>query len=301
MMEPLIARADTWFFEPASNMPVDSSEAVVALALKGIARIKLNSARIKVHRYCAFSDTPIFSEKHCDLKPAARDVGMRDGEAAPSACGCSGLFEDTSNSSSSRPSTSPLPSPSSSLSSASSSNPSIMDYLGQNMPFSSHLSAKFCLKAALTIAQSFETLPYPNAGAVQGTPVQFASNFGLNGPRTMPAFACCAMQSSYAMLMLCQKTRATTDANSNQTVGSLLRQLRQGLQKVVGALENYSMSFEALSGMRGEFGQPFPRRSFLHVPSGHSERKIIDSTHRSDQRCNGGCLARHGIMQWFPM
>lgn len=253
MMEPLIARADTWSFEPASNMPVDSSEAVVALALKGVARIKLNSARIKIHRYCAFSDTPIFSERHCDLKPVARDVEMQEGDITPSVCGCSGLFEDTSTSSSSRPSTSPLPSPSSCLSSTSGSNPSIMDYLGPNMPFSSHVSAKFCLKAALSIAQSFETLPYPNTAGVQGTPTQLSPGLGLNRPRTMPAFACCAMQSSYAMLMLCQKTRATTDANSNQMVGSLLSQLRHGLQKVVGALENYSISFEALSGMRGEF------------------------------------------------
>lgn len=252
MMEPLIARADAWSLEPASNMPVDQFEAVVALALKGISRIKLNSARIKIHRYCAFSDTPIFSERHCDLKAAIQDGELQDGDAAPSACGCSGLFEDTSNSSSSCPSSSPLSSPSSSLSSGSGSSHSIMDFPGQNMPFSSHVSAKFCMKAALSIAQSFETLPYPNPKCVQGTPAHFSSDISHNAPRTMPAFACCAMQSSYALLMLCQKTRSTNDASSNQMASGLLNQLGQGLQKVVGALENYSISFEALSGMRGE-------------------------------------------------
>lgn len=40
-LEPLLARADTWYSD-SSNMAVDASEAVVALALKSIARIKLN-------------------------------------------------------------------------------------------------------------------------------------------------------------------------------------------------------------------------------------------------------------------
>ena len=40
--EPLVARADTWSCQLPSAEPVDPSEAVVALGLKGIARIKLN-------------------------------------------------------------------------------------------------------------------------------------------------------------------------------------------------------------------------------------------------------------------
>ena len=42
IVEPLVTRADTWSLGPASAMSVDSSEAIVAIALKGIARIKLN-------------------------------------------------------------------------------------------------------------------------------------------------------------------------------------------------------------------------------------------------------------------
>lgn len=64
------------------------------------------------------------------------------------------------------------------------------------------------------------------------------------------------MQSSYAMLMICHKMRATNgegfiDQRNEYLVSSLISQLFNGLQKVVGALDNYSMSFEALSGMRG--------------------------------------------------
>lgn len=40
-LDPLLARADAWSTY-SSAMPVDASEAVVALALKSIARIKLN-------------------------------------------------------------------------------------------------------------------------------------------------------------------------------------------------------------------------------------------------------------------
>ncbi len=58
------------------------------------------------------------------------------------------------------------------------------------------------------------------------------------------------------MLMICHKARATIgegfiDQRNERLVSSLTSQLRNGLQKVVGALDNYSMSFEALSGMRG--------------------------------------------------
>ena len=64
------------------------------------------------------------------------------------------------------------------------------------------------------------------------------------------------MQSSYAMLMVCHKMRATNsegimDQWNEHLVSSLTSQLRSGLQKVIGALDNYSMSFAALSGMRG--------------------------------------------------
>lgn len=40
-LDPLLMRADAWSTDP-SIMPVDASEVVVALALKSIARIKLN-------------------------------------------------------------------------------------------------------------------------------------------------------------------------------------------------------------------------------------------------------------------
>lgn len=66
--------ADAWFIYDRSpvDQPVDQSEAVVAKTLRAIARMKINSARIKIHRYCAFIDQPIFQKRHCDLEPAVQ-------------------------------------------------------------------------------------------------------------------------------------------------------------------------------------------------------------------------------------
>ena len=76
-------------------------------------------------------------------------------------------------------------------------------------------------------------------------------------PRTMPSlFACGAMQSSYVMLMIFHKIRAKSgeglmDQWNNHLISSLTSQIRDGLEKLVQALDDYSKSFEALSGMRG--------------------------------------------------
>lgn len=77
-------------------------------------------------------------------------------------------------------------------------------------------------------------------------------------PRMMPVFACCAMQSSYAMIMLCYKTRAmgfvgAVDDGRESPASKLLSQLQDGLGLILDALRNYSLAYEALGGMRGMF------------------------------------------------
>lgn len=73
----------------------------------------------------------------------------------------------------------------------------------------------------------------------------------------IPVFACCAMQSSYAMIMLSYKTRAMgfigmLDDGTESPAKKLLGQLGDGLQMVLDALKNYSVAYEALGGQRGE-------------------------------------------------
>jgi len=64
------------------------------------------------------------------------------------------------------------------------------------------------------------------------------------------------MQSSYALLMLYYKSRVTDrpdgslDSLLNNPI-QLVHELRLGLGRVIGAVKNYSIAFEALDGMRG--------------------------------------------------
>jgi hypothetical protein len=85
-------------------------------------------------------------------------------------------------------------------------------------------------------------------------------------PRMIPVFACCAMQSSYAMIMLSYKTRAMgfMGVVEDSPAKKLLEQLGDGLQLVLDALKNYSMAYEALGGQRG---MSFPFLSFLFLSS----------------------------------
>lgn len=74
----------------------------------------------------------------------------------------------------------------------------------------------------------------------------------------VPMFACCAMQSSYAMIMLCHRTREAGLANVfdeglQLQTSTLLLQLTIGLQLILTALKNYALAYEAIGGMRGAF------------------------------------------------
>lgn len=51
------------------------------------------------------------------------------------------------------------------------------------------------------------------------------------------------------------------NSNSNQTptpTDRLILELRQGLERIIGAVRNYTIAFEALVGMRGGFLFSFP-------------------------------------------
>lgn len=262
-LEPLVARSDAWLLASTTTAPVDPAEAVVARSLRCMASIKLNSARIKVHRYCAFFDIPVFSRRHCDLKSLGSGGGGVDEEPRRwPTCSCSSTFASagsvlgsattpTTRSASATATASTGLSPSSSDGTGGgyhygqhgvqgiSANASIttttttttppppqqQQHLQQpalltttNFPFSSHQSARICLKSALAIAHCFDELPFPNptgccgvtaaAGTASASPPVFLSpTSSIVCPRTMPSFACCAMQCAYALLMVHQKTK----------------------------------------------------------------------------------------------
>lgn len=351
LLEPLLSHSETWLLTSTTTSPVAPGEAVVARSLRCMASIKLNSARIKLHRYCAFFDIPVFSRKHCDLK-SLRDADNNPGGDEPRrwpTCSCS-TFANPFTSISATPgsSTTGGGGASSSIRSPSSDGAGSLQTnfpvaatapFGQaqatmisaqqqqlqhqqqvaSFPFSSHQSAKICLKSALNIAHSFDELPFPNPTGVSQHQQQSLSQHpqagagvlgGVGGgaggpapcflsptsatvcPRTMPSFACCAMQCAYALLMVHQKTKSmypysaevasiaggaggsgvpnsnnghngggVIDSNGNGNgagaprplvVNSLLVRLQQGLTSIYATLSNYSTAFEALGGMRGE-------------------------------------------------
>lgn len=379
LIEPLLSHSETWLLTATTTSPVAPGEAVVARSLRCMASIKLNSARIKLHRYCAFFDIPVFSRKHCDLK-SLHDADNHGGDEPRRwpTCSCNS-FVNPFTSISATPTSSTGGGGGSSIKSPSSdgagplptsfpvatapfsqTQAAMMTAQQQqlqqqqqlsNFPFSSHQSAKICLKSALNIAHSFDELPFPNptgvapqtqqhslaqnahagAGVVGGlgaggppAPCFLSPTSATVCPRTMPSFACCAMQCAYALLMVHQKTKsmypysaevatiaggagAGAVPNSNNghsggvidnngsgngagaprplVVNSLLVRLQQGLSSIYATLSNYSTAFEALGGMRGE-------PDVALVPFVKSTLLTIFT--RSNPECYRGVTSFHG-------
>ncbi|OTA69070.1 hypothetical protein K449DRAFT_383969 [Hypoxylon sp. EC38] len=258
LLEPLITKSESWVLNCPLTQPVDKRESVLSQSLRCISRIKLNSARIKVHRYCAFFDLAVFSGKHCDLKSTTeRDVADSPDIIQLQACCTSMGSTPSAHSSHSGSGGSVSPT----LSSRSTPNADCCGFTYQptpilTFPFSTHHSSKICLKSALNIAQAFDSLPYPNpTGLLCDTPCYIGPTSTLITPRTMPAFACCAMQCSYALLMVKDRTESMYPAATGEAgplVDNLRDRLQQGLVSILVTLENYATAFEALGGMRDQ-------------------------------------------------
>ncbi|KAJ5246205.1 hypothetical protein N7468_001188 [Penicillium chermesinum] len=238
----------------------DCHESTTARSIRSIAHIKLSSAQIKTHRFRAFSDIPIFIKKHCDLTAATNPGSIQDNkiQGLSSAhqphnisCSCSSLdqFQRASSAEYMTPSDS---------STSSDIHPNIPQYpqipFAPGFPYSPQQSAKICLRAALVISRTFESLPYP-----QPLTSSHHNRSPQRLPRTMPSFACCLMQSSYAMFMIFYKASVAkqfSPSSERDLMGDstdrLIEELRQGLEKIIVAVSNYSMAFEALDGMRDE-------------------------------------------------
>ncbi|KAE8444710.1 hypothetical protein EG329_014270 [Mollisiaceae sp. DMI_Dod_QoI] len=219
--------ADTWILQGSPTSPLESTEEVVSRALRSMARIKLNSARIKIHRYCAFYDNPVFVGKYCDL----------DSKSPASPASSLSTYE--------------LDSPSSSNGLSSVLVPDMVDLL----PFTRHQSTKICLKAALNIAQTFNDLPFPNpTGEFCMPPCYLTPTSMLVAPRLMPSLACCAMQCTYTLAMVHSRLDSIFLENgaANPVAENLLMRLRMGLTSISTIFENYATAFEALSGLRDQ-------------------------------------------------
>ncbi|KAK2737556.1 hypothetical protein FQN57_007491 [Myotisia sp. PD_48] len=246
---------------PAPTNPTPDIEAIAAQSIRDISRIKLCSARIKTHRFRAFLDIPIFIKKHCDLTcasignpeiEAANKEADKDAMQKPISC-CSGSLSQIQT----PPSTVSGQSPSRTSTAPEASSPRWIPS-EDSFPYTNFESTSICLDAALTIARMFDSLPFPTPTYekdLDPSSIYPGFNHAALVPRTMPSFACCAMQSSYAMLMLYYKSRVPRLDDSGGPLSNLDElgtQLQNGLECVVRAVKNYSIAFEALDGMRDE-------------------------------------------------
>ncbi|KAJ5544029.1 hypothetical protein N7494_005308 [Penicillium frequentans] len=133
-----------------------------------IARVIAHSARIKLHRFRAFLDIPIFLDKYCGL---------------------SAIYQKNTYP--------PLPQL---------RGPKNFDSV---FPFTVPESSLICLKSSLVVARAFKNIYSPNP-CYTDEPRQPGTCQAITQvhPRSLPFFACAAMQSSYVLLMLHHRVQA---------------------------------------------------------------------------------------------
>ncbi|CAK7266618.1 hypothetical protein SEPCBS57363_002181 [Sporothrix epigloea] len=244
---PLVDQAETWTWAGNLAPVVDPAETCLIGSLRNMARIKLNSARIKVHRYCAFYDVPVFSGRQCDFRPTKGSATDGDEQMPWALCSCSpqsslqsslhsvgtSLSHSASVTDSTKVNDTGSPESSTYVSSHASppkttggspsqsqqhaqqqiQQPLLQQLLGINTstvqsPYSSHHSAMICLRSALNIASGFDGLPYPNPTGQYGLDIGFLSATSpIVAPRMLPSFVCCAMQGAYVFLSIYNRTK----------------------------------------------------------------------------------------------
>jgi hypothetical protein len=258
MLENNIDEVLQKYASPTTNLVVspamDAAEHTLVTSLRSQALIKLSSARIKLHRYRAFRDVPIFTRRHCDLDQADTS------SPRPLGCSCHSALPAASYRSTDGASTG-----------------------AREISISDQAAAKICLKAALAIGRAFESLPYPNPAQLplsSLSPPTLSTFSATVAPRTMPSFACCAMQSCYTLLTLCYKSlEMRCFTTRSPTVDKGLEELYAGVDRVLKALQNYAIAFEALSGMTREFAYHTPAYSRLSANKGaRASRRSFGST-----------------------
>ncbi|KAF7592979.1 hypothetical protein BBP40_012215 [Aspergillus hancockii] len=187
----------------------------------------IHSARIRLHRFRAFLDHPIFLGEHCGLKSI-------------------NIFDYWSSSHR--------------------LSPSRVVKINSIFPFSEEQSAAICLKSSLTVSRIFRNLKPPNLHYT-GTAPDKESTHGPSAsrsPGSLPYLACCQMQSFYALIMLLRKARASLcsgditacyhllsqpDPTSEvQDAERLVEELRHALESLIASMKA-DIVFEGVAGM----------------------------------------------------
>ncbi|KAJ5717045.1 hypothetical protein N7488_002691 [Penicillium malachiteum] len=120
-----------------------------------------------------------------------------------------------------------------------------------SFPFTEQESSVMCLKSSLVIARALENLPLRS----------------VSTPHILPYFVCAAMQSAYVLLTSYYRIRAALESghlslyhyllncpdpdSETQDAERLIRELRQGMEYIIGALK-FAQMFEGVGGMSQE-------------------------------------------------
>ncbi|KAE8419381.1 hypothetical protein BDV36DRAFT_136558 [Aspergillus pseudocaelatus] len=191
----------------------------------------IHSARIRLHRFRAFLDHPLFLGEHCGLN----SINRID-------------FLNTSH---------PL-------------SPSRLTKINSTFPFTEQESAAICLKSSLTVSRVFRHLTPPNlyyTDAPSDNDALPGSSTSRFCPRSLPYMACCQMQSFYALTMLLRRVRTSLSSGDLQACYHLLSQpepgsevqdaerlveeLRHGLESLSASMRA-DVAFEGVVGMARE-------------------------------------------------
>ncbi|CAG8399111.1 unnamed protein product [Penicillium salamii] len=206
--------------KPKYNGAIESS------AAQGMWRVA-TVARIRLHRSRAFMDIPLFLDKYCDL------AAIQERMEATSAF-----------------------------------DPRRTPHLDSVFPFTEQDSSLVCLKSAQVIARTLENIPIANPHLHPFVAADRKPN-GVTGkaPYMLPFFMCAAMQGFYVLLMLHYRLRAALESkhlpmyyyllhspqidSESQDAERLLRELRQGMESIIGAVKLAHM-FEGVGSMSQE-------------------------------------------------
>lgn len=199
------------------------------------------SARIKLHRFRAFGDYPVFLDKFCDLSSIN-----------------SSHFSEFSFTLS----------------------PGKLADIGSIFPFTEQESTHICLKAALVLSRILRHFAWPNpfysdAVAAGKSSDALRDSMGscappatrLQYPRSLPYLACCGMQSCYVLMMLLRKVRSSLcsgdlstcyyllghpePGTGRQDAERLIEELRHGVKSVCLFMASNAV-FEGVVGMARE-------------------------------------------------
>ncbi|KAB8271903.1 hypothetical protein BDV30DRAFT_227796 [Aspergillus minisclerotigenes] len=185
------------------------------------------NARIRLHRFRAFLDHPLFLGEHCGLT----SINRID-------------FLNASH---------PL-------------SPSRITKINSTFPFTEQESAAICLKSSLAVSRVFRHLTPPNlyyTDAPSDNEASPRSSTSRFCPRSLPYMACCQMQSFYALTMLLRRVRTSLSSGDLQACYHLLSQPEPGsevqdaerlVEELRNGLESLSASMRADVAFEGVVG-----------------------------------------------